>query len=101
MSCLVQMLASRVSMPESPLLHPKRRADPSARCPRVSAAAIQMLIDKCWAQGWWCTKGKNNHVKAYSPDSRYIVTLPSSPSDHRGIRNVRLLLKKYGLDLKG
>jgi hypothetical protein len=82
-------------------LHPERAAHPHAKRPKVTARAIDLLIEKAWAQGWWCKKRGNNHVIAYSPDGRYLVTLPSSPSDHRSIRNSRLLLKKYGLDLKG
>jgi predicted RNA binding protein YcfA (HicA-like mRNA interferase family) len=82
-------------------MHPEREANPHAKRPKVSARAIEIVIEKAWDQGWWCKKGKKSHVKLYSPDGRYIVTLPSSPSDHRGIRNARQLLKKYGLDLKG
>jgi predicted RNA binding protein YcfA (HicA-like mRNA interferase family) len=82
-------------------MHPEREANPRAKCPKVSARAVEIVIEKAWGQGWWCKKGKKGHVKLYSPDGRYIVTLPSSPSDHRGIRNARQLLKRYGLDLKG
>ena len=82
-------------------LHPEREAHPHAKRPKVSARAIEIVIEKAWAQGWWCKASKKGHVKLYSPDGRYIVTLPSSPSDFRGIRNARQLLKKYGLDLKG
>jgi predicted RNA binding protein YcfA (HicA-like mRNA interferase family) len=81
-------------------MHPKRAENPGAKRPKVSARAIEILIEKAWEQGWWCVKGKKSHVTAYSPDGRYIVTLPSSPSDHRGVRNARQLLRKYGLDLK-
>jgi hypothetical protein len=82
-------------------LHPERTANPKAKRPKVTAKAIDMLIEKAWSQGWWCKKRGNNHVMAYSPDGRGMVLLPSSPSDHRSIRNARQLLKKYGLDLKG
>jgi hypothetical protein len=82
-------------------LHPERKANPGAKRPKVSSRAIDIIVEKAWAQGWWCVKSKKSHVKTYSPDGRYIVTLPSSPSDIRGIRNARQLLRKYGLDLKG
>lgn len=93
------MLVSPILMEEGGM-HPKRKANPQAKRPTVSARAIEILIEKAWAQGWWATKGRKNHVKLYSPDGRFIVTMPSSPSDHRGIRNARQLLRKYGLDLK-
>jgi predicted RNA binding protein YcfA (HicA-like mRNA interferase family) len=82
-------------------MHPKRAANPNAKCPKVSARAVAIVIEKAWEQGWWAEKGKkNSHIKLYSPDGRYIVTVSSSPSDHRGIRNARQMLRNYGLDLK-
>lgn len=81
-------------------MHPQRKANPRAKRPKVSSRAIDNLIEMAWAQGWWAAKGRKSHVKLYSPNGRFIVTMPSSPSDHRGIRNARQMLRKYGLDLK-
>jgi hypothetical protein len=82
-------------------LHPERVANPQAKRPKAPAKAVDTLVKKAWDQGWWCITAKNSHLKLYSPDGEHIVILPSSPSDHRGIRNAMLLLKKYGLNLKG
>ncbi len=78
-------------------MHPKRHENPQAKRPSVSAKAIDNLIKKAWEQGWWCEKTAKGHVMAYSPDKMGMVLLPGSPSDHRGIKNARSFLRKYGL----
>jgi len=80
-------------------MHPKRTANPSTQRPAVRARAIDMLIEKAWEQGWWCEKRGTGHVMAYAPDGKGMVLLPSTPSEYRGIKNARSLLRKYGLKL--
>lgn len=43
---------------------------------------------------------KGKHPKVYSPDGRWIVTLPSSSSDWRGLKNATSELKKHGYKRK-
>ncbi len=81
------------------MMHPKRTAHPSAKRPTVKAKAIDNLIKKAWDAGWWCEKRATGHIMAYAPDGKGMVLLPSSPSDYRGVKNARSLLRKYGLKL--
>jgi hypothetical protein len=80
-------------------MHPERHANLDAKRPKVGAPAIDNLIKKAWEDGWWCKKCGNGHVMAYAPDGKSMVLLPSTPSDYRGIKNARALLRKYGLKL--
>ena len=80
-------------------MHPDRHVTPAPKRPKVTAKAIDNLIVKAWGQGWMCRKRGNGHVMAYTPDGKGMVLMPSSPSDHRGIKNCRKLLRKYGLKL--
>jgi hypothetical protein len=81
------------------MVHPKRNANPSAKCPKAGSRAIEIVLEKAWDQGWWIEKAKSNHVKCLSPDGKGIVIVPSTPSDFRSIKNCRALLRKYGLKL--
>lgn len=83
----------------SPDLHPKRVEQPAAARPKIRARAIDILIEEAWEAGWWCETTERNHVRCLSPDGEHIVILPSTPSDHRGIKNARALLRRYGLKL--
>lgn len=81
-------------------MHPKRIENENAKPPTAGAPAINLLITKAWDAGWWCVKAGSGHIKCYPPDpEKPMVTLPSSPSDHRGIKNVRRYLRRSGLNL--
>ena len=68
--------------------HPKRNENPAAQRPKASDRAIDIVIEKAWAQGWWIERAKKkSHFKCLSP------------SDWRGIKNARSLLRKYGLKM--
>lgn len=49
--------------------------------------------------GWRIESGRNAHYKVYPP-SGPMITLPSSPGDYRGWKNVMALLRKAGYDPK-
>ena len=72
-------------------------ANPDAKRPKTGTPAIDIIIKKAWEAGWWVERRSSGHVMAYSPDGVGMVCMPSSPSDHRGIRNCRSKMRKYGL----
>lgn len=43
-------------------------------------------------------QGRRSHHKIYKDDN-YIASLPSSPSDSRGITNMRLNLRRMGINV--
>ena len=63
----------------------------------MKAPAVRIMVEKAWEAGWWVEEGRKKHIKCYSPDGKGIVVLPSTPSDHRGIKNARSLLRQHGL----
>lgn len=60
---------------------------------------VRELVRKLEQQGWRIdTTGR--HVKCYPPDrSRQMVVLPSTPSDHRSLRNAVAMLRRSGANL--
>jgi hypothetical protein len=57
---------------------------------------INEMLAKVERQGWTVEKGKT-HVKAIPADkTRPIVTIPTTPSDHRAPMNVRSQLRRSG-----
>lgn len=65
---------------EPPRWHPKRLADPTARCPQHPRKEWRPIIEKMWEQGWWVKRGGANHFVCYPPDDGKMITLPCSPS---------------------
>lgn len=55
------------------------------------------LIAALLQQGFDVVQAKNNHRKVYE-GKRLITTLPSTPSDHRSIRNCVSILKRNGFN---
>lgn len=49
-------------------------------------------------QDWHIRQGGRNHTLWYSPDGETIITVPSSPSDHRSLRNSLAMLRAAGLE---
>lgn len=56
------------------------------------------LVEAAIEAGWTLERTGGNHLKLQSPDGK-VVFLPSSPSDWRGAKNMRSLLRRYGLDV--
>lgn len=48
---------------------------------------VREIVEEARRQGWRVEEGKRGHVKLFAPDGRTIVTLPSTPSDHRSLKN--------------
>lgn len=80
-------------------LHPKRRKQPRARRPKVPNKDLNKLVKAAWEQGWWCERGKKNHVKCMAPTGGWVVDVPSTPSSQRTVRNKRAQFRRYGLDI--
>lgn len=81
-------------------LHPKRLANHAAKCPKASRDDVKLLLRAAWDQGAWIEKSGGGHYKVYTADGEHLVVVPATPSDHHGLRNVRSVLRKAGIDLK-
>jgi hypothetical protein len=58
---------------------------------------IKNLHRKLEAQGWMLKPTRNGHVMAFPPDkSKSPVTMPSTPSDHRSLKNTLADLRRSG-----
>jgi predicted RNA binding protein YcfA (HicA-like mRNA interferase family) len=58
---------------------------------------IKALIKDLEAQGWRVVLARSGHYKAYPPDKgQDMVTMPSTPSDHRSMRNTMRDLRHSG-----
>ncbi|MEJ5869340.1 hypothetical protein WDV85_16540 [Pseudokineococcus sp. 5B2Z-1] len=58
---------------------------------------MRALIKELEDQGWRVVLARSGHYKAFPPDkSQSMVTMPSTPSDHRSMRNTIRDLKHSG-----
>lgn len=79
-------------------MHPKRQANPSARCPKVRDKEMSRMIAAAWAAGWWCEQRATGHVFCWPPDGdTAAVLVASTPSDYRGAKNTRAEFRRRGL----
>ena len=68
---------------------------PSGRKPRLANSEVRKLVGIAKSNG--CrVQMTANHIKVFAPNGR-IVLLPSTPSDHRALLNVRSELRKAGI----
>ena len=58
---------------------------------------IRRVFKALEAQGWRIDRGKR-HFKCKAPNGG-LVTIPSTPSDHRALLNARAQLRRAGADL--
>lgn len=81
-------------------LHPKRRANPDARCPKAYEKDIHRLVQAAWEAGWWCERTRKNYIRCLSPDGRHVVSVPSTPHmrGHR-LANLRSEFRNAGLNV--
>jgi hypothetical protein len=80
-------------------LHPKRIANPNAKCPNHPDKDLRKLVKAAWKQGWWCER-RRKYVYCYAVDeARTIVKAPMTPSDWRTYRNVTRNFEAAGLSL--
>ena len=56
---------------------------------------LRPAVKEACGRGWTLRHCKD-HSQLLAPDGSGIVTLPSTPSDHRGIRNAKAYLKQMG-----
>lgn len=50
--------------------------------------------------GWRTGRTRNNHYILYPPDGQSLIHFPSTPSDHRWMKNLRAEIRKAGYDPK-
>jgi hypothetical protein len=79
-------------------LHPKRSAEPTAKCPRHPKKDWRPLVQAAWDAGWWVRKSRD-YIYCYSPHNDYIVKVPMTPSDWRSMRNTMRDFRHGGLRL--
>jgi predicted RNA binding protein YcfA (HicA-like mRNA interferase family) len=59
---------------------------------------IQAILDAAKKAGWSVTKTNGGHWQLRSPDKRVpLIVAPNSPSDWRGLKNLKSLLRKNGV----
>jgi len=81
-------------------VHPKRKANAGAKCPKVKDPELRAMVEAAWAAGWWCEKRANGHVMCYPPDkAARMVLVANTPSDHRTVPNTRSSFRRSGLNL--
>ena len=81
-------------------MHPKRKANPKAKRPKVKNRELDEMVAAAWAAGWHCARTKSSHVMCYPPDKkRRPVLVASTPSDHHTIPNTRSAFQRSGLNL--
>lgn len=54
------------------------------------------LLNEAERQGWTVSPGKGGHIKLYSPDGFTIVTMGSTESDRRALRNTIARMRRAG-----
>jgi hypothetical protein len=64
---------------------------PTSRCRETDK-----LIKIAWKAGWRM-QARNGHIKMQAPDGKTTVVASGSPSDHRGVKNLRAQLRRGGL----
>lgn len=81
-------------------LHPKRTANPDAKCPKAKDKQIRPLVQAAWDAGWWCEVKRTNYIHCWPPDGRKMVIVPSTPHT-RGHRfaNLRAAFRQSGLNV--
>lgn len=79
-------------------MHPKRDENPDAKRPKVSNRDLDDMIVLAWDAGWWGRQA-GSYAMMYSPDLVYMVKVPSTPSDHRTVRNKRAQFRRAGLNV--
>lgn len=65
----------------------------------MAANELESLISLAVDHGWRVKRLTSGHRQLLAPDGVSIVTAPSTPSDHRGILNMRSELRKAGLEV--
>lgn len=68
--------------------------------PKGMDRETRRLVRKALDAGWTLKHRKRTaHVQLLAPDGSGIVTVASTPSDHRGLKNTRADLRRHGLEI--
>ncbi|MER7063985.1 hypothetical protein [Streptomyces albidoflavus] len=62
----------------------------------MSRRDITEIVKELERQGFEVKMGGSGHWKVYDADGHLIATLPATPSDGRGVRNVLAVLRRAG-----
>lgn len=65
----------------------------------ASKKDVDQVIKVLRAQGWRCELTRNNHWRLTPPGGGTPVFHSSTPSDHRGIKNLKAILRRRGAKL--
>lgn len=74
------------------------KADNAPEEDGMSHREMDALVRKLEAQGFVCERLKNNHWRVKDAGGRFVTVMPSSPSDHRSIKNCLAVLRRAGFD---
>ena len=81
-------------------MHPKRKANPQAKCPKVKDKQLDAMIKAAWSDGWWAVKLAEGHVMCYHPtDFKEKVLVNNTAGNRHVIPRVRGYFLKAGLKL--
>lgn len=81
-------------------MHPERTKHPGAKRPKSRHKDTDKLLQAAWDAGWWLYRTKGDtYVHCLSPDGVHRTKAANTPSDHRGLRNLRTALRHGGLDV--
>jgi hypothetical protein len=61
----------------TPQLHPKRVANPSAKCPKAKDKDIRPLVKAAWDAGWWCEVKRTNYIECWPPGAASSCRCPA------------------------
>lgn len=60
---------------------------------------IMQWVRRAEQQGWAVRMSTGGHWKWYRPDGRMVASTSSTPSDSRSLNNIRMHLRRAGLDI--
>lgn len=87
-------------MNEGTALHAEREANPKAKRPSLTDGEMDQLVAAAWEAGANCVRAGNNHIKIYPANGGRMITIPSTPSDHRTFQNKRSALRRAGIPVE-
>lgn len=77
-----------------------RRVDQPTKRPKHPDKQYDELVQAAWNAGWFVEKKKSGHFACYPEDeTKDIVVIPGTGSDHRGPANARAQFRRSGLNV--
>ena len=59
---------------------------------------VKRMVRDLTRLGWTVTMSKGGHYKARSPNRKIpIIVIPATPGDHRALKNLKAVLRRYGV----